>query len=392
MNKTCFDRFVSWFSYHLSNFQFRWSWDDWDDALSQDPEQPKAKFIRETLLKCLRLSYHQRVVELIPETFAVFLPDKPVPNFKFAVDGPFPGSVETRASANLIAAIKRKWSSDEVLALLKQELVPPMPEDEMGEGMYNPVKVEVFIKTLLFLGSKSFSHSFAAIAKFHSVFKSLGSTEESQICILRSLFDLWTTHQQMLVILIDKLLKTQIVECAAVANWVFSKEMVPEFSKCYIWEIVHLTIKKMNKHVTKLQKEASEARKLIEDSDSDSSDSEDESRGRRKPKPKERPTEDQVEKLEDRLESAQADQKNLFLIIFQRFIMILSEHLVRCDTDAVDFKTPWFQWTVGRLHQIFMVHHEQVEKYSATLETLLFTQDLDPNILDVFHQFVALRM
>ena len=37
-------------------------------------------------------------------------------------------------------------------------------------------------------------------------------------------------------------------------------------------------------------------------------------------------------------------------------------------------------------------HHEQVEKYSTTLETLLFTQDLDPNILDVFQQFVALRM
>ena len=37
-------------------------------------------------------------------------------------------------------------------------------------------------------------------------------------------------------------------------------------------------------------------------------------------------------------------------------------------------------------------HHEQVEKYSTTLETLLFTQDLDPNILDVFQQFLALRM
>merc|ERR1719427_2255069 len=392
MNVACFDRFVTWFSYHLSNFQFRWSWDDWEDCLSQDPEEPKAKFIREVLLKCLRLSYHQRVVDIIPETFAVFLPDKPTPNFKYAPNGQYANSVEVRAAERLIAAIKRKCTSEEVLQLLKQDLDPPMTEDDMEDNVYNPVKIEVFTQTLLFLGQKSFSHSFAAIAKFFSVFKALGNTEEAQICMLRSVVQLWRSHQQMLVVLIDKLLKTQIVECAAVANWVFSKEMVPEFSKCYIWEIVHLTIRKMNKHVAKLQKDASEARKAIEYSDSDSSDSEDESRSRRENKPTERPTEDQVEKLEDKLESAQADQKNLFLLIFQRFIMILSEHLVRCDTDAVDFKTPWFYWTVGRLHQIFMLHHEQVEKYSTTLETLLFTQDLDPNILDVFHQFVALRM
>ena len=143
----------------------------------------------------------------------------------------------------MIAAIKRKCTSEEVLALLKQELDPPMAEEDMEDNMYNPVKIEVFTQTLLFLGHKSFSHSFAAIAKFYSVFKTLGSTEEAQICILRSVVDLWRTQQQMLVVLIDKMLKTQIVECAAVANWVFSKDMVPEFSKCYIWEIVHLTIR-----------------------------------------------------------------------------------------------------------------------------------------------------
>ena len=170
--------------------------------MTQDPEEPKAKFIREVLLKCLRLSYHQRVVEIVPETFAVFLPDKPSPNFKYAANGQFAGSVEVRASEHLIAAIKRKCTSEEVLALLKQELDPPMAEEDMEDNVCNPVKIEVFTQTLLFLGQKSFSHSFAAIAKFYSVLKSLGNTEEAQICILRSVVDLWKSHQQMLVVLI----------------------------------------------------------------------------------------------------------------------------------------------------------------------------------------------
>ena len=43
--------------------------------------------------------------------------------------------------------------------------------------------------------------------------------------------------------LVDKMLKTQIVECAAVANWLFSREMTTEFTKCYVWEILHLTVR-----------------------------------------------------------------------------------------------------------------------------------------------------
>ena len=71
----------------------------------------------------------------------------------------------------------------------------------------------------------------------------LSETEEAQVIVLRSLFELWKTHQQMMVVLVDKLLKTQIVECSAVANWIFSKEMVSEFTKGYTWEMLHLTIR-----------------------------------------------------------------------------------------------------------------------------------------------------
>merc|ERR1711953_935136 len=116
-------------------------------------------------------------------------------------------------------------------------------------------------------------------------------------------WDLWRNHHQMLVVLTDKLLKTGVVECSSVANWVFSKDMMAEFSKCYLWEIINITIRKMNKHVSKLSKEASEARRMIEDSDSDSSDSENEdgNKRRNKNRPAEKPSEEAVEKLEERL-------------------------------------------------------------------------------------------
>ncbi|XP_071450272.1 nuclear cap-binding protein subunit 1 [Hetaerina americana] len=414
MNTSCFDRFVNWFSYHLSNFQFRWSWDDWESSLQLDPEHPRPKFIREVLLKSLRLSYHQRIRDIMPEAFESLIPAKTEPKYKYTGEnaGSLPG---TNAANQMITSIRQKCTPEEILNMLKD--LPNPNREEDGDCRFNPLKIDVFVQTLLFLGSKSFSHSFAAISKFHYVFKVLAESEEAQICILRNMFELWHNHQQMMCVLVDKMLKTQIIECSAVANWIFSKEMCGEFTKNYLWEILHLTIRKMSKHVGRLARELAEARERLRravdeesDGESSSSASEDASAegGGGQPKKKsakgaggaitggqnddkERPSEEMVERMEERLEAAQADQKNLFLIIFQRFIMILSEHLVRSDTDGRDFNTYWYRWTIGRLQQVFLAHHEQVQKYSSTLETLLFTHDLDPHILEVFHQFVSLR-
>lgn len=45
------------------------------------------------------------------------------------------------------------------------------------------------------------------------------------------MYALWKNHYQMMVVLTDKFLKTGIIECSAIANWIFSKEMASEFTK-----------------------------------------------------------------------------------------------------------------------------------------------------------------
>ncbi|KAK8761893.1 hypothetical protein V5799_026844 [Amblyomma americanum] len=374
MNTDCLDRFCSWFAYHLSNFQFRWTWDDWADAVSLDPLHPKAVFLRQALHRCLRLSYHQRVVELGPPSFAPFLPAKPVPDYRYDKEGAdsLPGAA---VAARLSSSIRNKCTPEEALEVLA-ELPNPLQDDDSMEPAHNPLKIQVFVETLLFIASKSFSHSFAGIAKFHYVFKTLASTEEAQICVLRSTYDLWHNHQQMMIGLVDKYLKTQIVECSAVANWIFSKDLAPEFMRPYIWEILHLTIRKMIKHVRKLEYELEDAKSKLSKGDSGD---------------KDQPTDEMVERMEEKLEATQSDLKNLFLIIFQRFIMTLTEHIGQCEVEGTNFQTYWFRWTLGRLQEVFFQHHEHVFKYVTTLESLLFTSDIDPHVLEVFQQFAALR-
>jgi hypothetical protein len=62
----------------------------------------------------------------------------------------------------------------------------------------------------------------------------------------------------MLVVMVDKMLKTQIVECASVANWIFCDAMKEDLTCFYVWEILNATVNRMSKQVDKLHHEYTE--------------------------------------------------------------------------------------------------------------------------------------
>ncbi|CAG0888086.1 unnamed protein product [Cyprideis torosa] len=394
MNVTSFQRLLRWFSVHLSNFQFRWAWDDWEMALSLPNHHPKRKFIQEVLVKCVRLSYHQRIMDTLPENFGPLAPSDTEFIFKYGVeDAGIPG---TQACSSLITLIQEKASPEDVVNHLKG--LPNPQEEEEGGKEFNPLQIDVFSQAILKLGAKTISHNAAAMAKFNPVFKEIAKTDDAKLRILKNVFDFWRNNSLKVYVCVDKLLKLRTVDCSAVANLVFSLAAEEDFTQVHLWELLNLALSRMNKHVARIEDELKEAKERVKkcegEEDSDDSDREDAGGAKvKKEKQQEaRDLEADVEKWEDQFERAQESQKNLFLIIFQRFIMILTEHIVRCDTDGVDFKTWWYHWTLGYLEQIFIEHHDEVFKFKNTLETLLFTPELDANILELFNNFVALRM
>lgn len=80
----------------------------------------------------------------------------------------------TEAAHQLVVNVRNKCTPEEALNVLR-ELPNPLREGEQPAAAqaapHNPLKIDVFVQTLLNLGSKSISHSFAAISKFHYVFK-----------------------------------------------------------------------------------------------------------------------------------------------------------------------------------------------------------------------------
>jgi len=387
MKTSCIEKFSSWFSYHLSNFQYKWSWEEWKSCLEEDLESPKNKFLRENLIRCMRLSYHQKIVDIIPESMSKLVPENPKPTYKYISEEA--ADLEGTLVANkLLELFRERALPEDIFSLLRDIPDLEMIDDSDDGAPVNPLKIEVFTSTLLYYGSKSFSHAFAALAKYHQIFKMLvDDKEEAELTVLKSLHDVWKNHQQMMVVMVDKMLKTQIVRCSSVANWIFCDAMKQDLTKFYCWEILHSTVNRMSKQVDKLQNDYNQLSEKYRKPAMDESINND-------------ITEDELDLKLSTLNSLREQQKELFSIVIKRFIVIITEHLNKSniktemsetETASIETSTHWIKWIGERFEDFLITHNEEILPYLEDFRAELVDAETHKFITKTFKMFASFK-
>lgn len=145
-----------WFAFHLSNFEFRWNWEEWSRVADEEMRKksptewsPLARFLHFLFDGLARLSYQSRLKAALPESLMPLIPTQlhEVERETFAFSEP--GSIrlldgkETNYEA-IAGVIKGSASSSESI---------------------NPqnISTSVLVQSMLFLGCKTCSHTMAVL-------------------------------------------------------------------------------------------------------------------------------------------------------------------------------------------------------------------------------------
>lgn len=206
------ERLSSWFSHHLSNFDYKWNWAAWQSVLEAPSTSLRVAFVRMTVEKLVRLSFYERVAPTLSGGFRqAFLPPEPKPHFS---------EEEAELTALLVKAIEQRQSVEQVRDLL--------PKEDLDTGHH-----EALLQALLTVGSKSLSHALAVIERYLPLFQILvgsggsgGSNTTTSLArtkanffILDQIASFWRHSQLHFEFVVERLVNYRILLPTAVMRW-----------------------------------------------------------------------------------------------------------------------------------------------------------------------------
>ncbi len=113
--------------------------------MAEDPESPKNKFLRDTLIRCMRLSYHQRMVDTMPETMQCLVPKNPKPTYKYMSDEA--GELEGIAVANKLLELFRNRAIPEDIFQVLRDIPDTFNEKGSDKELNANFSIKILIRT-----------------------------------------------------------------------------------------------------------------------------------------------------------------------------------------------------------------------------------------------------
>uniref|UniRef100_A0A8R1ES51 MIF4G_like_2 domain-containing protein n=1 Tax=Caenorhabditis japonica TaxID=281687 RepID=A0A8R1ES51_CAEJA len=170
----------------------------------------------------------------------------------------------------------------------------------------------VFVAVMLKMAAKTYSHNFSALSRYQITLKTVcDASDQYQEKLLDTLYNCWKTNQQMMMILIDKLLKMQVLDCSVVVAWLFDEKMWQEHDRQWLFEVLNQALEKLTRQIVIVEKDIKELAENIENEDKQEENEADEKMTDDESKPQKQ--QEDLEAHKQKLEAMVQFQKGLFI-------------------------------------------------------------------------------
>ena len=250
------------------------------------------------------------------------------------------------------------------------------------------VSKDLLVQSLLYMGSRSFSHFLNMTERYLQLLRNITSTQNDRIDLLRSLGRFLRFNTQNKKIYIDKLLQYRLIEPTDVIVWLFESndkdfpnDVLPsvdnneiDYSDICFAELLKTTLDKVNSRVLQtgqrlaMLKSENENQVAIERAKNTDMDINEEDNS-----VNEKNTNDNnlgIINAQNNYETVRRDQRECFVILIQYFVSKLgncdglSDNLSEYDNDTW---SKWFLWSYYRqfIRHYFLNVNESIETIQA---------------------------
>jgi len=375
----CYHIFIDWFASYLSNFDFKWIWTQW-----KSPKTPtQQNFISQLLIKCIRLSYYEKIDRTVPTELSQFLPPKSRPDFKYLKGSSVIGY---KAAQQMYVRLKKEETSEQIISWIES------PEGATINEQSQIVITDIIVSCILQVSVKGLSSLYAIVTKYLPLLKKFITNLETEKQAVLSISEFWQSNTQNIVIAVQKFQSSQILTAQAIAEWLFMPANFRHYNQQWIWEILSYATAKTVSEVKLLHNTVSS----LEDAINRSTATEEEKL--------------QYKEASDKYAIEIKKQKDLFLVIFESFETVLKDNInlykklhfkktdddisEEDDNDRTDLKNEylnslWITITLGQFKSIGRKYFRDLHGLCSKTFDILFS-DSEPQISSCYEQFKAL--